>query len=787
MVRLGLPHSGESHVDSVIERLANVGIVGDGAHQRHAAGVSCINAVADQLRGVHHKACGNALVETVPLEIARGVADFHQLGGRLGVEAAFLAQNGGFEPGLGVVEIEGGEALFGGLLQILHQRLIARVIRNHQLKIGMRLNQLALLVERQGAAMVGQRVDDHGGVLTRLDNFVEVADRADARGGGQRPIEPARAAAFEQITSDQIARRHVFIAGHGDERLAQPPRHVLDKARFAASRRPLDHDRQAIAVGGLKQGHLAALRLVIGLCLNPVLLRVNAHASTSKTTRPRETGGAETFKNDVVRSGLLVDAQFVAPAREELVGIAREGFECARELYVLLGVLDRIGSGLPALIGLAQRLGASCRRVDMAVGAAARGVDHVAVAQVLEEAGQAQRVHAAGNDGGGGLHAVPLLIIDRALALVALDHVGDVAVVALAFHLAVTHGADVDAGGALQAAHLGQHKGGVAALGTGRGDGAVTRTVIVQVLVRILATRGGDHAGAAHVAVHQEGQLVSIGTEDFQREVRAGAHLVIVVRGDVHGEQLGLASLVLRAFHGVVDQRNHLFHRGEYLIALRLVVLDEIAPQPELIGRLGKWLRAQTQLGLDDGAGDIAAVLDRPTQNAPQVGDVGGRAVEHLDRALGHIEIDHLAVLDIAHALVVADHQREEGHDHEAAVDHIPIEQFDRIGDAHVFRGFIDEINQGIDPLGEIVRRADFHIGAGGRFGRKVRRRRQIVIARFGLHFVGNKDVLATGDQIRFLEIEIGVAAGLIVSHVVPLCVGLCRPGGLKKINYRIA
>ena len=38
---------GEGHVDGVIECLANVGIVGDGAHQRHAAGVSCINAVAD--------------------------------------------------------------------------------------------------------------------------------------------------------------------------------------------------------------------------------------------------------------------------------------------------------------------------------------------------------------------------------------------------------------------------------------------------------------------------------------------------------------------------------------------------------------------------------------------------------------------------------------------------------------------------------------------------------------------------------------------------------------------
>ncbi len=103
----------------------------------------------------------------------------------------------------------------------------------------------------------------------------------------------------------------------------------------------------------------------------------------------------------------------------------------------------------------------------MAIRTAACGVDHVAMPQVLEEARQAQRIHAARDDGRGGLHAIPLLEVDRALALVALNHVGDAAVVAFAFHLAVAHGADVDAGRTLQAAHLGQHKGGVAALGAG--------------------------------------------------------------------------------------------------------------------------------------------------------------------------------------------------------------------------------------------------------------------------------------------------------------------------------
>lgn len=49
------------------------------------------------------------------------------------------------------------------------------------------------------------------------------------------------------------------------------------------------------------------------------------------------------------------------------------------------------------------------------------------------------------------------------------------------------------------------------------------------------------------------------------------------------------------------------------------------------MGRLGKWLGAQAQLGFDDGVGNGATVFHRATQDAPQIGDVLGRAVKHLD------------------------------------------------------------------------------------------------------------------------------------------------------------
>ncbi|MDT4859743.1 hypothetical protein FQZ97_942680 [compost metagenome] len=123
---------------------------------------------------------------------------------------------------------------------------------------------LALLVERQGAAVVGERVDHHRGVLACFDDFVEVADGADARGMGERTVEPARAAGFEQVAAHEVGGGHVFVAGDGDERTLELPGHVFDEARFAATCGAFEHDRQARGVGGFVQRNLVALRLVVG-------------------------------------------------------------------------------------------------------------------------------------------------------------------------------------------------------------------------------------------------------------------------------------------------------------------------------------------------------------------------------------------------------------------------------------------------------------------------------------------------------------------------------------------
>src|SRR5512143_368820 len=78
--------SGKGRVDGVVERFAYVGIVGNGTYQRHTAGITRGHAVLDQCRGVDQQTGRYALIQTVPLQIARGMTDLHQLGSNTPVE-----------------------------------------------------------------------------------------------------------------------------------------------------------------------------------------------------------------------------------------------------------------------------------------------------------------------------------------------------------------------------------------------------------------------------------------------------------------------------------------------------------------------------------------------------------------------------------------------------------------------------------------------------------------------------------------------------------------------------
>ena len=53
--------------------------------------------------------------------------------------------------------------------------------------------------------MVGEGVDEDGGVLARLDDFVEVADGAGLHRARERSVDPAGRLAFEQVAADEVA------------------------------------------------------------------------------------------------------------------------------------------------------------------------------------------------------------------------------------------------------------------------------------------------------------------------------------------------------------------------------------------------------------------------------------------------------------------------------------------------------------------------------------------------------------------------------------------------------
>ena len=64
----------------------------------------------------------------------------------------------------------------------------------------------------------------------------------------ERAVLPHGLAAADQPAPDEVARGEVVVAGDRDQRPPEPPRHVLDEARLAASGRALEHDGEPARV-----------------------------------------------------------------------------------------------------------------------------------------------------------------------------------------------------------------------------------------------------------------------------------------------------------------------------------------------------------------------------------------------------------------------------------------------------------------------------------------------------------------------------------------------------------
>ena len=121
--------------------------------------------------------------------------------------------------------------------------------------------------------MIGERVDADDRVLARLDDLVEIADRAAAHGAGQGPVLPDRLVAVEQEAPDEVAGGKVIVARDRHQRALQPPRHVFDEAGLAATGRPLEHDGEPARVALLEDSDLILRRKVEGFHLRAVRRR----------------------------------------------------------------------------------------------------------------------------------------------------------------------------------------------------------------------------------------------------------------------------------------------------------------------------------------------------------------------------------------------------------------------------------------------------------------------------------------------------------------------------------
>ena len=184
-----------------------------------------------------------------------------------------------------VRELDRHEALAGGVLEVLERALVAGVVGDNQEEALRRLDDLAELLDRQQAAVVGERVDEDGGVLARLDDLVEVADGAGLHRAGQGAVDPAGGVALQEVAADEVGGGEVLVAGYGDEGragllgagavavsvahdadgAAELVGHVLDEAGLAAAGRALEQDGDLLGVGRLEELDLVLYGLVEGL------------------------------------------------------------------------------------------------------------------------------------------------------------------------------------------------------------------------------------------------------------------------------------------------------------------------------------------------------------------------------------------------------------------------------------------------------------------------------------------------------------------------------------------
>ncbi|MNO83201.1 hypothetical protein D3C76_744960 [compost metagenome] len=231
-------------------------IVGQRLGQARQAGLTRVQPRANQAAGEHQQARRGDFLEIMLLQAPESPAERHETPGQRFVDPRLADQDVGLHGLARVVEAQCQETLASARLHPLQQVLVAGVVGHHQHERGRCLQAFTGALQMEFAAIVGQRVDHHSGVLARLDHFVEIADTALPHGAGKWSVLPPGAIGTDQVASDQIGGAQVVMAGHGMQRQLQTMRHVLHEAGLAAAGRPLEQYRQAMSPGLFEELHL---------------------------------------------------------------------------------------------------------------------------------------------------------------------------------------------------------------------------------------------------------------------------------------------------------------------------------------------------------------------------------------------------------------------------------------------------------------------------------------------------------------------------------------------------
>jgi len=92
----------------------------------------------------------------------------------------------------------------------------------------------------------------------------------------------------------------------------------------------------------------------------------------------------------------------------------------------------------------------------------------------------------------------------------------------------------------------------------------------------------------------------------------------------------------------------------------------------------------------------------------------------------------------------------------------LSFEQIHRISDFLQLVGFVDEVHQRVNTLGEVIRGGNFNVGSGGGFSCKVSSGFKVAVAGGRLHAISNQYMVVAIDEVLFLKAQICVTSCLV-------------------------